>query len=48
MASSSDVVYCILICRDRMSEILSYLERNMQELDTLAADVADAVADAEG
>lgn len=33
-------------CRDRMSEILSYLERNMQELDTLAADVADAAAEA--
>ena len=31
-----------------MSEILSYLERNMQELDALAADVAEAVADADG
>eukprot|EP00775_Hariotina_reticulata_P009125 gene9125-9294_t len=32
--------------RDRMSEVLSYLERNVQELDVLAADVAEAAADA--
>lgn len=29
-----------------MSEVLSYLERNVQELDALAADVADAAAEA--
>lgn len=29
-----------------MSEVLSYLERHIQELDALAADVADAVEDA--
>ena len=35
-----------LSCRDRMSEVLSYMERNMQELDALAADVADAAEEA--
>jgi hypothetical protein len=29
-----------------MSEVLSYLERNMQELDALAADVAEAAEEA--
>lgn len=28
--------------RDRTAEILSYLERNVQELDVLATDAADA------
>jgi hypothetical protein len=46
------IVCCMLVCRsyltcrDRMSEVLSYLERNMQDLDTLAADVADAAEEA--
>lgn len=35
-----------LTCRDRMSEVLSYLERNMQDLDALAADVAEAAEEA--
>lgn len=29
-----------------MSEVLSYLERNMQDLDGLAADMADAAEEA--
>jgi hypothetical protein len=29
-----------------MSEVLSYLERNMQDLDALAANVADAAEEA--
>lgn len=35
-----------LSCRDRMSEVLSYLERNMQDLDALAADLAEAAEEA--
>eukprot|EP00879_Flechtneria_rotunda_P020620 GHRR01021699.1.p1 GENE.GHRR01021699.1~~GHRR01021699.1.p1 ORF type:complete len:536 (+),score=232.58 GHRR01021699.1:130-1737(+) len=31
--------------RDRMSEILSFLERNMNELDVMASDAAEAAAD---
>lgn len=39
-----------LLCRDRMSEVLAYLERNIQDLDVLAADVTDAedAAEAQG
>jgi hypothetical protein len=33
-------------CRERMGELLSYLERNMQDLEGLAADAADAAAEA--
>jgi hypothetical protein len=32
--------------RERMGELLSYLERNMQDLEALAADAADAAAEA--
>lgn len=44
--STSTLSMLSLSCRDRMSEVLSYMERNMQELDALAADVAEAAEEA--
>jgi hypothetical protein len=32
--------------RDRMSEVLAWLERNREDLDALAADVAEVAAEA--
>lgn len=55
MLTAVKTVVCLLLCsqlcpciacRDRMSEVLSYLERNVQDLDALAANVEEAAEEA--